>query len=748
MPSCGSFGLELSRGRTRSQLRRVPFGAWSLACGLLLACSSPTAGPSRGAAVAAAGTGAAAGAGAPSVIVADTPVCAADNPFCSMSPLIAPTSTSGAPVIPMATSCGSVPIDLRPAGVNIMLAVDGAASMKAHWPEVVTAIRSLRANNPTATFGMHVFWSDAIEPFTQSDMSRNTTNNACSMRHDKLLDLGDHSAQALVDFLGAAPLGGVISDVYQVAPIIDSLNTYLTAPSKLADPKRTNYLLVFTNGNDNCFGSAFTGATDKLTAYKKLGIELSKRNIRMIPVGMDAPSTGPSNDPWAIFGPGLVGTNLMSLKTNYEALGAMLANGGTALKDVPRIDSADKLKELVAVVGSAVNNCRFALPAELDSSKAVNPFEVSFTINGKAVPRDRRQANGWDFVRGTTNEVEFFGQGCQALQSGMAVTAGKSCEQNICGTAAVSVSTKPRSVLLLLDSSGSRIECVDGSLNCLSVPTDPNHTLTYWEVVQRAVGAVLTAPVNDDVAFGMQFFPSKTAEQLSCDVAQTPEIPTAGGQQIAVMKAMLEKLPLGLSPVVSVIENVAAAPGALADPGVVGAVVLLSDGGDNCTGDPQRQIVSRLGAAAKKLLDRGVRTFAIRFGSKDGETPDQAEQLNALAQNGGTALVGKSVAYIDAKTPDELGAALTSISDQLATCSFTLGNVAAGVDRNRANLYLDGEQIGFDATNTKLNGWSWMDQAQTSIELYGEACTAFKSNRHTNIVVEFGCPPVVVKGPD
>jgi hypothetical protein len=621
--------------------------------------------------------------------------------------------------------------------------------MKKHWADIGTAIRSLRASNPTASFGVHVFWSDALDPTSDGAQSAsNTTNNACLMRYDKQLDLGDHSAEELVSAMGPAPLGGVIFDVYQVAPLVDSLNTYLTTATKLADPKRTNYLLVFSNGNDNCYGSAYTAGPDKLNAYKKLGIELSKKNIRVIPVGMDAPETAPA-DPWgALFGGGFVGTNLMDLKTNYEALGALLANGGSALKEVPRIDTPDKLKQLVSEVGQAVNNCRFSLPETLDSSKAVNPFEVSFTINGKMVPRDRHQDNGWDFVKGSTGEVEFYGQGCQALQSGMALTAGKSCAQDICGTAAVSVSTKPRSVLLLLDSSASRIECVDGTTSCLSMPTSPDHTLTYWEVVQRAVGAALLAPVNDDVAFGMQFFPQKNAEQLSCDVAKLPEIPTTAGRQIEIMKAMLEKLPFGFSPVVSVLENVAAQPGQLADPGVVGAVVLLSDGGDNCTGDMQAQIVSRLGAAAKKLLDRGVRTFAIRFGSKDGETADAAAQLNAISQNGGTALADPKVAYIDAKTPDELSAALAGISDQLASCSFTLGNVASSVDKNRTNLYLDGEAIGFDATATKLNGWSWMDPAQTSIELYGDACKSFKSNRHTNIVVEFGCMPVVVKGPD
>jgi hypothetical protein len=39
-----------------------------------------------------------------------------------------------------------------------------------------------------------------------------------------------------------------------------------------------------------------------------------------------------------------------------------------------------------------------------------------------------------------------------------------------------------------------------------------------------------------------------------------------------------------------------------------------------------------------------------------------------------------SVAYVDAKTPQELGDALAGISDQLASCVFTLGNAATGVD--------------------------------------------------------------------
>jgi hypothetical protein len=513
-------------------------------------------------------------------------------------------------------------------------------------------------------------------------------------------------------------------------------------------------LIVFTGANDNCFGSAFISTDEKLIAYQKLASELSKRNIRVIPVGLGAPSmTGAAaTNPFLPAQGGLVGTSPGEpLPTNYDVLGKLLEFGGSGLKEVPRIDTAAKLTELVSRVGQTINSCRFTLPAALDSSTSLNPFELTFSINSKVVPRDRHQTSGWDFVNGGTSSVEFFGQGCEAVQSGQVLQANKSCEQNVCGTAAVSVETKPRVVLLLLDSSASRTECTDGSLDCLSLPgSSATRPLTYWETVQHAVETALVAPINDDVAFGMQFFPSKNAEMFSCDVAAQPEVLPARGQQITIMKQMLEKLPLGLSPVVGVIESIAAAPGKLADPGVIGAVVLLSDGGDNCSGATQMQSVKRLGDAAKKLLDAGVETFAIRYGSPDGETPQQAEQLNALANNGGTASGGSkgSVVYIDAKTESELSSALAAISDRLATCSFALTGVNPDVDKNRTNLYLNGEQIGFDAKGTKQQGWSWVDAARTTIELFGDACTSFKTSRRTRVGVEFGCQPVVVMGPD
>jgi hypothetical protein len=663
-------------------------------------------------------------------------LCPPDNPFCTGQP-VTPVVTG---TVPTQTTCGDVPFDLTPGGVNIMLAVDSSAPMASHWAEIQTAIRSLRTNHPTAAFGLQVFWGDAPEDLTAG---ANTTNNICNMVHSKVLEVGDHSEQELIAFLGDAPQGSTAAGSIAISPVIEPINYYLTNPTKLADPTRTNYLVLISNGNDNCFGSYFTTKADKLLAYQKLGVELSKLNIRTIPIGFQTAST-PAADPNDIFA--AFGAVAPATGTDFEALGTLLKYGGSKLTEVPTIDNPGELAKVVSLVGQSVRNCRFEVPANLDPTAAVNPFELSFTVNGKLIARDRHQLNGWDFVNGSTTQVELFGQGCEAIQSGLPLKVGRACAEDVCGTAAVKVETKPRAVLLLLDSSASRIECADGSINCLTPPGDPMRPPSFWEVVQHAIGASLTAGINDDVDFGMQFLPSKVSETLSCEVAAQPEIPVATGTEISIMRAMLEKLPFGLSPVVQVIENVAAAPGRLADPSILGAVVLLSDGGDNCSGDAEGAIVSRLGAAAKKLFDAGVKTYAVRYGSDAGRTPEGEEQLTALVTNGGTAVTDPAdpsrKAYLDAKNESELAAALATIADRLATCSFTLGGLSPTAEKERANLFLNGEAIPFDQAAKKQNGWNWVDPERTTVELYGESCTAFKTNRRTSVVLEFGCPPV------
>jgi hypothetical protein len=656
------------------------------------------------------------------------PGCPPSNPFCSQD--------SGAPPV---QTCGNEPIDLKPVGVNIMVAVDGAASMATHWSGIQSAIKELRASHPESGVGLHVFWGEVVQNLEQG-LSK---SNWCGNTNNRVLDVGPNNADALVSHMGSMPPGpAFIGGLFETSPVIEPLNYYLTNASKLADPARTNYLLFITNGNDNCFGSTYATKQDKLVAYEKLAIELLKLNIRLIPIGFDAAAKPDATGRWGTT-PG---------RTDLEILATMLKFGGSGIAEVPKVDDPAKLGQVISQVGQTVRNCRFGLPPSVDPAKDVNPFQLDFAINGKIVTRDRKRTDGWNFIDGDTRQVELFGSACSAVRGDAQLEARKTCTKNVCGTAAIKVETRPRVVQYLLDASASRIECSDGSLGCLIPPNLPPElikrtSITYWETVQHALGRTLVEPINDDIEFGLQFFPGKTEGTFSCTVASAPEVVPTKGTAIKMMRAMLEKLPLGLSPVVPVLESVAANPGRLADPDVLGAVVMLTDGGDNCAGAAQAEIVQRLSDAARKLRERGVKTYVVRYGSANNN-PDQDAQLRAVAEAGGTAIVDPAnpskLPYVDAKTNEELTQALAGISDSLATCSFALGGLPNNADKANANIYLNGEAIPFDSKDAKANGWGWADAEKTSVQMYGEWCKAFKTNRKTSVVVEFGCMPLIL----
>ena len=652
--------------------------------------------------------------------------CGDDNPFCR---------DRDEP--PPPRSCGNQQVDLTPAGVNVMIAVSGASSMASHWPRIQRAVRSLRGAHQDVRFGLQVFWGEVIEDQAQ----RLEAVNFCGQTRSRVLDVGAHSERELLDFLGTEPPGPTYrGGLLQTSPVIDPLNYYLANASALADPTRTNYLLFVTDGNDNCFGTLFTSRLQKLNAYKKLTIELGKRNIRVIPVGFDQAAE--------VATPGLLPVGGINVDTDKEVLATLLEYGGSGLETVPTVDDPEKLADVVAQVGQTIRNCRFAIPATLDPSANLNPFALDFLVNGLKVKRDRKKQDGWDFLDGDTSQVEMFGQACEAIRAGGLVEAHKTCADDVCGTASLKVETKPRAVLFLLDSSASRIACSDGSLTCLMVPDSPTRgtSLSYWEVVGLALGESLIAPINDDIEFGLQFFPGKSAGFLSCSVDDAPEIAPEPGSSITILRQLYEELPFGFSPVVQALESVAANPGRLAEPDVQGSVVMLTDGGDNCAGVAQDEIVRRLAGAARSLRERGVNTYVVRFGAPNGSTPEQEAQLRAIVENGGTAASDpgnpSQRPYVDAVDAEALTAALSTISNTLATCAIELGELPKDADREAVNLYLNGEVVPFDKPGTKASGWSWMDGAATTLELHGSSCEAFKTNRKTSIVVEFGCEAV------
>jgi hypothetical protein len=221
------------------------------------------------------------------------------------------------------------------------------------------------------------------------------------------------------------------------------------------------------------------------------------------------------------------------------------------------------------------------------------------------------------------------------------------------------------------------------------------------------------------------------------------------GTAIEVIGDVLRRLPTGSTPLLAGLESVARSPGRLAEAGVAGAVIVVSDGGESCEPIDQAMKVARLAAAARTLQERGIKVFAVRFGNKGLDFADQDAQLRAIVKHGGTASGNpddpNNVPYLDAPDADALTRALGSISQALASCALQIGELDADADKTQVNLYLDGDIVPFDRQSQKQSGWGWLDGARTEIELYGATCDRFKMRRTTSIVVEAGCEAVFVQ---
>ena len=640
------------------------------------------------------------------------PVCPPENEWCNP---VEPAGDAG-------SSCGSEAVNLAPVGVNVMLAVDGSFAMKSHWDIVQVAIKKMVESNSQLNFGAHLFWANTVT-FENLDKV-----NVCGTTENRVLDVAPDQQRSVLPWLGPRPPGPG-GRWFSLRPVVDPLLYYLEHDTQLSNPTTTNYLVFISNGSDNCFGTGFAGKEDKNITYEKLASELVKKNIRVLPIGFDGET---AQRTW----------NGM-LKTNFEALDRLALHGGTGLTEALAADSAEQLEEAIGKVAQQVRSCRFKIPDTLDPSKNLNPFELTFLVNGREVPRDRTRDKGWDFLDGNTSEVELFGDVCVAVQAGATVEARKGCNQEaVCGTAASKVKAKARAVEFLVDRSFSMAACEDLG-GCIF-----GGELSWWGKAARSITQSVSATINDDVEFGLQQFPGSKVD--GCEVNDTPEVPITSSSEISIIGSMLANLPtpISLTPLVGGLEQVASNPGRLADADVLGAVIVISDGGNSCDNLTPEEAAMRLGTAAASLHEKGVKTYAIRFGNKDNNFAPQDAQLRSIVANGGTATGDPAdpanTPYLEAPNEAELNAVLAALSEKLASCEFVLGETPAGANKDTVNLYINGEVIPFDSMKAKANGWGWADEARTTIEMYGDSCKQFKSNRSTSTVVEFGCVQVTV----
>ncbi|MHB8876238.1 MAG: vWA domain-containing protein [Myxococcaceae bacterium] len=239
-----------------------------------------------------------------------------------------------------------------------------------------------------------------------------------------------------------------------------------------------------------------------------------------------------------------------------------------------------------------------------------------------------------------------------------------------------------------------------------------------WWAASQAVQSV-TSQNDQAIRFGLALYPgiSGTAR---CQTGSV--VVPVGDSKAAAVKAMLPADAVGNSTPIATALQVAAAAPELTDATRANFVLLVTDGQENCGGNPTIPV--------QQMFSRGIKTYVVGFGSAVN-----AAGLAQLATVGGTARVG-GVKYYQADDPATLNAAMGAIAAGAMGCDFALAKVPP--DTSKLYVYVNGQLAAHDPART--NGWEYTP-ATNRLTLYGPTCDAV-STPTGRVSIIYGCPDV------
>lgn len=283
-------------------------------------------------------------------------------------------------------------------------------------------------------------------------------------------------------------------------------------------------------------------------------------------------------------------------------------------------------------------------------------------------------------------------------------------------------------VEFVLDSSGS-----------MNDPLDEASPTTKWDTLRSALASALP-PIDATTEIGAYIFPT-SHDNTSCETDPGSALVPAKNNVAPLLFKMASTTPVGGTPTALAIQYAATDLLGLRTATSARAMVLATDGspncddnldGQTCTCTVPRTIENPCAAAlngAELCLDdkateaaistyasQGIPTYVIGI---ESESDAQFESvLDAMAIAGGRPQSGPTP-YYQARSAADLNAAVTSIRDSVASCTYLTTSVPD--TGGSIVVTLDGVTLPFDPTHT--NGWDWSDKANGEILLSGSACT-------------------------
>ncbi len=273
-----------------------------------------------------------------------------------------------------------------------------------------------------------------------------------------------------------------------------------------------------------------------------------------------------------------------------------------------------------------------------------------------------------------------------------------------CGGQKFEATATAANVLIVLDHSCSMQEVIANSQS-------------KWDTATQAVRNVTAQNANNDkLHFGLQIF---SLNPNACDPGHI-DVPLAGSNAAAISSALPPAAEGNATPIGGAL-HVAATSGQLTDVTRANYVLLITDGMENCNGAPVAEV--------EGLFGRGVRTYAVGFGSDVDET-----RLSQMAIKGGTARA-TTPRYFQADNTAELQGALNAITSGAASCDFTLTSTPP----NPSKLYVAVDGQFFPHDPARVAGWDYQP-AGNRVTLYGPACDIVSQRPGARVTIVYGCP--------
>ncbi|MBX7100178.1 MAG: VWA domain-containing protein [Myxococcaceae bacterium] len=270
-----------------------------------------------------------------------------------------------------------------------------------------------------------------------------------------------------------------------------------------------------------------------------------------------------------------------------------------------------------------------------------------------------------------------------------------------CGGELFQATRVPANFLIVLDQSGSMEEKLASGTSKWATATDALRTVTKQN--------------ESTIRFGLSMFPGPD----KC--SQGSNFVAVGDQTSAQIASAMGPKAVGSGTPIGKALALAATRMDLKDPARANFVLLVTDGMENCQGDPVGEV--------KKLFGAGVKTYVVGFGSDVDPS-----RLSQMATEGGTARLN-TTKYYQADDQASLMTAFQQIAQGAVGCDYALAK--APPDLNKIFVAVNGGLVPRDAA--KKNGWDYNPQNQR-LTLFGAACDLVQKSANPKVQIVYGCP--------